>query len=412
MYEKFEKINSFHLIIALIVLSIILRLVFIPQKPLLSTDLENAYVARSQNMLNGMVPYRDFAVNKPPLFANMLHLMGLIFGAGQIQFRIFFVIIDSLISVVIFYIGSSFWNKKTGLVAALAYVFCPIALVEIGYSGHYDSIPTIFVLLSVLFLFKKKPVESGLFLGIASALKIYSIILLPFYIIWFESWKERRNYIISYLIPLFLSIIPILIVYPKGLLDYFKYQTVNWEPWGIFTGSLVKIYGSSLFGIKITMLVLFIFGIIILSMFLLTWFRKKISFISWFTFIIISVISSFFLLIISQLSGHINQILLSVIVMLSIIMVLLLYSPINQFLIKNIKIQHGKQDLLIVSLFATMFLILGSAQFHPWYLIWMLPFILLIKTKEIKWFFLIFFIYFAMSEYVGNPSFFNSFIFP
>jgi hypothetical protein len=382
--------------------------VFLPQKPVLSTDLEQAYVARSQNMLNGMVPYHDFAVNKPPLFANMLYFIGLSFGAGQIQFRIFFVVIDALISVVIFYIGLNIWDKKAGLVAGLAYVFCPIALVEIGYSGHYDSVPTLFVLLSVLFLLKKKPVESGIFLGIASALKIYSIVLLPFYIMWLATWKERRNYAIAYLIPLILSVIPILVLYPSGLLNYLTYQTVNWEPWGMLTGTLVKMFGSSIFGVKTTMLILGVFAVIIFAMFYLTWVRKRQPFETWFTLIILSLIFSLVMLILWKISSYIHLVLLSIIVIFSIVLIARAYFPINQFLMN--KIRNGKQNLLIVSLFATMFLIMGSPQFHPWYLIWMLPFVLLIQIKEVKWFFLTLFVYLAMSEYVGNPSFFNAFM--
>jgi len=406
LYSRLEKINIMHLILVLIVTSVILRLVFLPQKPLLSTDLENAYVARSQNMLNGMVPYRDFAVNKPPLFANMLYFMGLSFGAGQTQFRIFFVVIDAFISVVIYYIGLSIWDKKAGLIAGLAYIFCPIALVEIGYSGHYDSVPTLFVLLSILFLLKKKPVESGIFLGIASALKIYSIILLPFYLMWFVTWKERRNYAIAYSIPLILSVIPILILYPRGLLDYLSYQTVEWEPWGMITGSLVKMFGASIFGLKVTMLVLVVFGVIILAMFYLTWVKKKQPFETWFTLIVLSLIFAWIMLVLSKFSSYLNMVLLSIIVIVSIVLIALVYFPINRFLMN--KIPNGKQDLLIVSLFATMFLIIGAPQFHPWYLIWMVPFVLLIQTKEVKWFFLTLFVYLAMSEYLGNPSFFNA----
>lgn len=408
--SRFEKINTMHLIIVLIVLSIILRFVFLPQKPLLSTDLEHAYVARSQNMLNGMVPYRDFAVHKPPLFANMLYFMGLSFGAGQIQFRIFFVVIDALISVVIYHIGSSIWDKKAGLVASLAYVFCPIALVEIGYSGHYDSVPTLFVLLSILFLLKKKPIKSSICLGIASALKIYSIILLPFYLMRLETWKERRNYAIAYLTPLILSVIPILILYPRGLLDYLTYQTVEWEPWGIITGPLVNLFGESIFGLKITMLVLVVFAFIILAMFYSTWVKKKQPFETWFTLIVLSLIFALVMLVLCQFSSYLNLVLLSIIVIVSIGLIALAYFPINRFLMN--KIHNGKQDLLIVSLFATIFLIIGAPQFHPWYLIWMVPFVLLIQTKEVKWFFLTLFVYMAMSEYLGNPSFFNAFMNP
>lgn len=411
--NQLEKINTIHLFLFLIVLSIVLRFVFLPQKPVLSTDLEQAYIVRSKYMLNGLVPYRDFAVNKPPLFAYMLHFMGLFFGAGQIQFRIFFVIIDALVAVVIYRIGLNIWDKKAGLVASLAYVFCPIALVEIGFSGHYDSIPTLFVLLSILFLLNKKPLRSSLCLGIATALKIYSIILVPFYIIWLVNWKDRRNYLIVYLIPLILSIIPILILYPPGLLEYFTYQTLEWKPWGIISGPLVKIFGDSIFGLQVSMIVLGVFLAVILAMLYLSWIKKKQPLETWFTIIILSLIFTLFILVLYGFSSYINivKLILYIMVIFCIILVSLLYLPIKQFLMKNIhKIQNKNEDLLILSLFATMFVIIGSPQFHPWYLIWMLPYLLLIKTKEIKWFFLILFLYIAMGEYLANPSFFNALI--
>ncbi len=61
----------------------------------------------------------------------------------------------------------------------LLYAWCPLAIWEIGGSGHLDSAAMAFILLALMARYRKRAVLTGLFLGIAVMLKLYPLILFP-----------------------------------------------------------------------------------------------------------------------------------------------------------------------------------------------------------------------------------------
>lgn len=410
--QRLQKINIIKLFVILLIISIVLRLIFLLQKPFLSSDLENLYVVRSQMMLDGKVPYRDFAVNKPPLYAYLLYAMGLVLGAGQIQFRIFFSMIDSLIPIVIYLIGSRIWNKKYGIVAALAYSFCPIPLLEIGISGHYDSIPVLFVMVSFLLLLKEKPTLSGLSLGLAFAFKVYPIVLLPFFLIWIKTWKGRICHAFAFPIPMIISMIPIIFIYPSGLLDITTYQGIEDQSWGLISGPLASFFGSTILGLKISTLILVVFLFLILLLFYSTAVKKK-SYKLWVKVIILVLIFMVILWILQRADSDLSTAIIALAILISIVLLLFAYIPLSKFLDPFLSSSvTPKDNLLIQSSFAILLLILGSAQTHAWYLLWILPFVLLIRTKDLKWFFLILLLVIHPIEYLAHPYWFSGLMYP
>lgn len=61
----------------------------------------------------------------------------------------------------------------------LLYAWCPLVIWEIAGSGHLDSAAMAFIALALLARYRKQPVLTGLFLGIAILLKFYPVVLLP-----------------------------------------------------------------------------------------------------------------------------------------------------------------------------------------------------------------------------------------
>ncbi len=410
--KKLNKISILQLVFLLFVISILLRLVFISQKTYLSGDLEYKYVFRSQLMLDGKFPYRDFPVNKPPMYAYLLYFMGLCFGAGQLQFRIFFSLIDSLIPSMIYFIGSYVWDKKSGIVCAFAYVFCPITFLEVGLSGHYDPVPILLVSASFFLLLKEKPIFSGLFLGLAFAFKLYPIVLVPFYLIWFKSWWQRGSFVAVYPIPMILSIIPILIAYPSGLVEYLTYQTVEWQQWGPITGPLAELLGPSILGLKTSIIVLCVFLFLILLLFYMTAVKKK-PYNFWVKLIILTIILMDILFVLETFKSSLNTITIGLIIICSMVILTFAYFPLSSFLDPYLSTSiTPKENLLIQSVLAITLLIFGSAQAHPWYWLWILPFIALIKTKDFKWFFLILLMVMYPGGYLVQPNWISGWMYP
>ncbi|NYF52607.1 glycosyltransferase 87 family protein [Tunturiibacter gelidoferens] len=61
----------------------------------------------------------------------------------------------------------------------LLYAWCPMLVWEIAGSGHLDSAAMAFIGLALLARFRKHPVLTGIFLGVAILLKLYPLVLLP-----------------------------------------------------------------------------------------------------------------------------------------------------------------------------------------------------------------------------------------
>jgi alpha-1,6-mannosyltransferase len=61
----------------------------------------------------------------------------------------------------------------------LIYAWCPILVWEVAGSGHLDSPAMAFICLALLARYRKHPILTGFFLGIAILLKFYPLVLLP-----------------------------------------------------------------------------------------------------------------------------------------------------------------------------------------------------------------------------------------
>jgi alpha-1,6-mannosyltransferase len=61
----------------------------------------------------------------------------------------------------------------------LLYAWCPVVIWEIAGSGHLDSVAMAFTVLALLARYRRQPILTGVFLGVAILLKLYPLVLLP-----------------------------------------------------------------------------------------------------------------------------------------------------------------------------------------------------------------------------------------
>jgi len=61
----------------------------------------------------------------------------------------------------------------------LLYAWCPLAIWEIGGSGHLDSAAMAFIMLALVARYRRQAVLTGLFLGMAVMIKLYPLVLFP-----------------------------------------------------------------------------------------------------------------------------------------------------------------------------------------------------------------------------------------
>ena len=62
---------------------------------------------------------------------------------------------------------------------AILYAWCPILIWEIAASGHLDSAAMALIGISLVFRYRRQPVLTGLFLGLAVITKMYPLVLFP-----------------------------------------------------------------------------------------------------------------------------------------------------------------------------------------------------------------------------------------
>lgn len=99
------------------------------------------------------------------------------------------------------------FDKKT----LLFWLFNPFSLYFIYVLANFDIVPVFFTLLAYYFLKKNSSLLSFLFLGIATALKLYPLLFFPFFI-FYHPFKLKKVFVntLIFLLPLLLTLLPFL----------------------------------------------------------------------------------------------------------------------------------------------------------------------------------------------------------
>lgn len=142
--------------------------------------------------LNGLNPYLSLTYNSYPPIAVYIEAFTILFArAISIPFhevtKIWPNIADILICLLLYkYLIKLKLNSLHAAFWSLIYVLNPISIIISSIHGQLDSIPSLFVLISIYLLTESKNMHlnlSAFFLGLAIAVKPNPLILLPFFLI-------------------------------------------------------------------------------------------------------------------------------------------------------------------------------------------------------------------------------------
>ncbi|MHA1928781.1 MAG: glycosyltransferase 87 family protein, partial [Candidatus Thorarchaeota archaeon] len=67
-------------------------------------------------------------------------------------------------------------------------------IIESGWNGHFEPLVILLTLLSFWFLFEGRSRLSALSLALAVAAKVYPIVLFPIFVVYLKDWRERLEY--------------------------------------------------------------------------------------------------------------------------------------------------------------------------------------------------------------------------
>jgi hypothetical protein len=381
--ETFKIVDTLNLkkkMVLIFIVAILTRLVMLVQDPTITDDIYN-YVFRGEMMLDGKIPYVHFpGGNKPPLHNLVLLAVSVIFGAGEVQFRVVFSIIDAIVAVLILFLSENNRESRFLLSAALLYALCPINVITIGLSGHY----------STMFIISRRHRLSSLFLGLGLALKVFGAVLLPYYLWKTKLLKERVLYVILFTIPMGLSLLGLYILSPEGPGLYFS-ETSGWGGWWSFAHLFKVAIGSDTFGgLKVSWLFMGFFLLLILAMYISIWRRKdeeERMILLWYEFVVFISAAYLGLMVLDGWaqapSG--TSIAPSLAVFGGYVIVLSFVLSRYRETIFPKKLSGGRTErILIVTSLAIILFCFGLPNYAPWYIIWFLPFLLAVRTKSIR----------------------------
>lgn len=391
--NSFDILNSFEFrnkMLIVFVIALATRLVMLFQNQIITDDILN-YVYRGQAMLDGKIPYVDFyGGSKPPLHNLILLAISGAFGAGETQFRVVFSVIDAFIAVLILFFSESNRGNKSLLSAALLYAICPISIITIGLSGHFDPVPAIAVVGSTIFLISKRFRSSSIFLGLGLALKIFAAVLLPYYAWKARILKERVLYVVLFAVPMGVSLLGLYLLSPVGPSDYLS-ETSGWGGWWSFSHLFSVMIGSKTLGpLKVSWIFMGIFLLLILIMYVTIWLKeeeeeKQILF--WYKVtVFISIGYLGFMILDGWAQAPPGTDMAPYLAVYAVFFIVAGYAIVRYWkIIFPRRLSGGRTErILIVTSLAIILFCFGLPNYAPWYIIWFLPFLLAVRTDEVR----------------------------
>jgi len=139
------------------------------------------HVNGSKSLLLTGSPYCLAQYNYPPLYSAIQLSSILVFGWNPLGYKFMPILFDSLLSLALYIAVKRFTDsEKLALASQLLWVFNPLAVVTSAWYGLFDSIPTLFVLASLLALISGRATVSALFIALGIVAKVFpALYLLP-----------------------------------------------------------------------------------------------------------------------------------------------------------------------------------------------------------------------------------------
>jgi hypothetical protein len=150
------------------------------------------YRSFAEPLLDGALPYRDFAFEYPPLAAPLIALPGLL-GTGEESFRWAFAIWTLVGAAAVVLLCGALARATGGdarramLAAALIPLLCG-ALVR----THFDVFPVAILLGGLLLLCRDRPRAGLAVLGLGAMTKLFPLVAVPVAIAWLVACGQRR----------------------------------------------------------------------------------------------------------------------------------------------------------------------------------------------------------------------------
>lgn len=396
LFRRLSAVDGLRLSLIVFGVAIAWRYLMLFQEEILTNDIVS-FIARGQAFLAGEAPYTEtFHVNKPPGYLYLAAGMGATVGPSLVATRSIMALVDTLVAVTVFWIGEDRFGRSFGLMAGLLYAINPISAVTIGISGHYDPWVVMFAMGGVWLMLRDRRVGAAFLLGVGFALKLYPIVLLPWVLLAERSWPKRVGLAAVFAIPMAVAWVPILLQNPEAISYYVDYQG-GWEPKGGIAYGLALIMGiettSGTAG-TLARAVEVAFYAILVAMFL-DWVRRRQRspddhLLDWFRVVTLGFLALYSTVLIGGVIEYeldLGMGTTGTAAILAIAFIVPAGAGILWTWTRWLPGDHGfeKDDhVIMLAALSINLLLLSSAQYNPWYLLWLLPLVLLVRSWRIR----------------------------
>ena len=211
--DQIEELRPFKIYI-LLILGFLTRLAFSPFF-VHRGDLELIQTAADM-LLQGESPYSRTEVTYPPLINYTEALVILLAGKGVFYFKLPTIISEIILGFVIYKMSREYTNnERLAYWTSALFLLNPWIYFQTIVFGHFDSIPTLFMVLAIYLLIKERPKFSAVSLGIGIMYKIFPVVIFPIIVIYFirqKRWQRMIEYIIIVAIVCVITSLPFLII--------------------------------------------------------------------------------------------------------------------------------------------------------------------------------------------------------
>lgn len=193
-------------------------------------DYEFYYIAWLRLLGSGLLPYRDFFYQYPPLFLYGLYPLYRL--AGAIGPALAMVAADSGSAVLVCLIGRRVASGRVAAFAGFAYALSPFAVLYEGYVLFSLQPMLFFVLLSVYFVRRRRLLLSAVALAVGALFQQEALFALPAYLLYLRGVGARRAAISALAFGSVLVVVslPFLIAVPLQYLGTLAFHPPSYPP--------------------------------------------------------------------------------------------------------------------------------------------------------------------------------------
>ena len=179
-----------------------------------------AYRENGQNLLAGLMPYRDFSFEYPPLSLLPMALPQFLAGADASlgTYRWVFLLQNTLISCgvasALAWLAGRHWAPGGSVRVLAVYAVSVIAIAPL-VAWRFDIMVGLFVILAVLATVNDRPFLAGLALGLGTLAKLYPAFLLPVFLVRHVARREPLaavRMLTGFLLPVALVMLPLIVL--------------------------------------------------------------------------------------------------------------------------------------------------------------------------------------------------------